>query len=58
MKTYIVFVCGVKKAVIKAANHNAAERKAYKMFPDFAPFNVSVAYTEQFKVLFGDGCSV
>ena len=46
MKTYIVYVCGVEKGYVKAANHYAAERKAFKMFPDFAPYHVSVAYTE------------
>jgi hypothetical protein len=45
MKLYIVYVCGVEKGYVKAANHNAAERKARKMFPDFAAV-VSVAYTE------------
>ena len=46
MKTYIVYVVGVEKGYVKAANHYAAERKAYKMFPDFAPRHVSVVYTE------------
>lgn len=45
MKTYRVFVDGIEMngVIIKAANHNAAEKKARKMFPNN---NVSVEYTE------------
>jgi hypothetical protein len=43
MKTYIVYVDGVERRLIKAANHNAAEKKAQKQYPDK---QVSVAYTE------------
>ncbi len=43
MKTYIVYVDGVEVGLIKAANHNAAEKKAQKKYPNK---HVSVAYTE------------
>lgn len=46
MKTYIVYVKGEEKGMIKAASHNAAEKKARKMYPDEPEFNVSVEYTE------------
>ena len=52
MKNYIVYVNGNKVGMIKAASHNAAEKKAQKMYPDpnigKAPsfHNVSVEYTE------------
>lgn len=28
MKTYIIYVKGIEKGYLKAANHNAAEKKA------------------------------
>ena len=41
---YIVYVDGVEvRPYIKAAGHNAAEKKAQKKYPGK---NVSVAYTE------------
>jgi hypothetical protein len=46
MKTFIVYVDGEelpKTKWIKAANHNAAEKKAQKLYPGK---NVSVSYTE------------
>ncbi len=43
MKTYIVYIDGVEVGMLKAANHNAAEKKAQKKYPGR---NVSVAYTE------------
>lgn len=44
MKTYIVYVDGVEqKQPIKAASHNAAEKKAAAKHPGK---NVSVSYTE------------
>ncbi len=43
MKSYIVYVDGIEKQVIKAKNHNAAEKKAEKIYPGRF---VSVAYTE------------
>ena len=43
MKTYIVYVDGVERNRIKAASHNAAEKRAQKMFPGK---QVSVEYTE------------
>lgn len=45
MKSYRVFVEGIEVTdlIIKAANHNAAEKKARKLFPGS---NVSVEYTE------------
>jgi hypothetical protein len=42
-KTYIVYVDGVETKLITAASHNAAEKKAQRMYPGR---NVSVAYTE------------
>jgi hypothetical protein len=54
MKTYIVYVNGEEKTTIKASSHNAAEKKAQKLYPDpnpglrdwFRAWNVTVAYTE------------
>ncbi len=56
MKTYLVYVNGEEKATIKASSHNAAEKKAQKMFPQpdqsndwlrgGSAWNVTVAYTE------------
>jgi len=51
MKTYIVYVHGIEqKGYIKAANHNAAEKKAQKKYcssPYLAtPSAVTVTYTE------------
>jgi hypothetical protein len=43
MKTYIVYVDGIEQRMIKAASHNAAEKKAQRLYPGS---NVSVAYTE------------
>lgn len=43
MKTYIVYVDGIEVGLIKAASHNAAEKKAQLKYPGK---NVSVAYTE------------
>jgi len=43
MKTYIVYVDGIEVGYIKAASHNAAEKKAQKKHPNR---QVSVAYTE------------
>lgn len=43
MKTYIVYVEGIETGYIRAASHNAAEKKAQKKYPGK---NVSVAYTE------------
>ena len=44
MKTYIVYVDAEEKGMVKAGSHNAAEKKAKKMYPNAA--YVSVAYTE------------
>jgi len=46
MKTYIIYVKGYEKGVIKAASHNAAEKKAWKKFSDYPREQISVAYTE------------
>lgn len=48
MKTYIVYINGEEKGIIKAASHNAAEKKAKVKFPKEAlvPMGVTVAYTE------------
>lgn len=50
MKNYIVYVNGIEVEIIKAASHNAAEKKAQKKYcssPWLAtPSAVSVAYTE------------
>ena len=44
MKTYLVYINGaLTSRIIKAASHNAAEKKAKKLYPSD---NVSVAYTE------------
>lgn len=45
MKTFIVYVKGIEVGYIKAANHNAAEKKAYKKYNGDCR-TVSVAYTE------------
>jgi hypothetical protein len=42
-KTYIVYVDGEEVGIIKAGSHNAAEKKAQKMYPGR---QVSVSYTE------------
>jgi len=44
MKTYIVYCDGVEVGMIKAKSHNAAEKKAKKLYP--RANDVSVAYTE------------
>ena len=46
MKTYIVYVNGNEVGMIKAASHNAAEKKAQAKHPTVLKFHVSVAYTE------------
>jgi hypothetical protein len=54
MKTYIVYLNGVETGYIKAASHNAAEKKAKAkwenekkaLFYDGPKVDVSVAYTE------------
>ena len=46
MKTFILYVQGIEKGYIKAANHNAAEKKAQAMYRFLKPYEVSVAYTE------------
>jgi len=43
MKTYIVYVDGEERGMIKAWSHNAAEKKAQAKYPGKS---VSVAYTE------------
>ena len=43
MKTYLVFVDGISAGTVKAANHNAAEKKAKALYPQNS---VSVEYTE------------
>jgi hypothetical protein len=43
MKTYIVYINGVEAGTIKAASHNAAEKKAQVKNPGK---QVSVEYTE------------
>lgn len=43
MKTYIVYINGVEGGKVKAASHNAAEKKAQAKNPGK---QVSVAYTE------------
>jgi hypothetical protein len=43
MKTYIVYVDGVEVGMLKAASHNAAEKKAGKKYPGK---QVQVTYTE------------
>ncbi len=42
MKTYIVYVNGTEVGYIKAANHNAAEKKAKDKYGQ----NTMVVYTE------------
>lgn len=53
MKTYIVYFNGEEVGTIKAANHNAAEKKAekraekmHKATPWLPKVHVMVAYTE------------
>jgi len=54
MKTYIVYFNGVEVGMVKAASHNAAEKKAQEkanLANEYNPFlppikNVFVAYTE------------
>lgn len=47
MKTYIVYLDGVEVGMIKAASHNAAEKKAKAKYQPAHPGkNVSVEYTE------------
>ena len=43
MKVYIVYVDGIEARMVRAGSHNAAERKAQKLYPGRV---VSVAYTE------------
>lgn len=43
MKTYIVYVDGDEVGMIKASNHNAAEKKAKAKYPNK---QVMVCYTE------------
>lgn len=45
MKTYIVYLSGKEVGYIKASNHNAAEKKAFKKYKgDYK--TISVEYTE------------
>jgi hypothetical protein len=44
MKTYIVYVNGIEVKMIKAGSHNAAEKRAKKLYPDSS--FVAVVYTE------------
>lgn len=49
MKTYIVYVNGVERGMIKASGQNAAEKKAKAKYPKEAaehPLGVTVEYTE------------
>lgn len=49
MKSYLVFIDGVEvpDLVIKAKDHNAAEKKAQKKYANFSPATrVTVEYTE------------
>lgn len=56
MKTYIVYVNGEEKGLIKAASHNAAEKKAKAKYPPSGrkdsllgldiPHDITVVYTE------------
>lgn len=43
MKVYIVYTDGNERGYIRAGSHNAAEKKAQKIYPDR---QVSVEYTE------------
>lgn len=43
MKSYIVYVNGEERGLIKAGSHNSAEKKAQKKYPDQ---HVMVTYTE------------
>jgi hypothetical protein len=45
MKTFIVYLKGVEVGYIKAANHNAAEKKAFQKYNGDCR-TISVAYTE------------
>lgn len=45
MKTYIVYVNGFEREHIKAASHNAAEKKAKKKYKN-PNEQVTVSYTE------------
>jgi len=45
MKTFIVYLKGVEVGYIKAANHNAAEKKAFQKYKGDCR-TISVAYTE------------
>jgi hypothetical protein len=46
MKTYIVYIDGTEVGYIKAASHNAAEKKARKKYKEYSGCNISVVYTE------------
>ena len=46
MKTYIVWVNGNEAGIIKAGGHNAAEKKAQKMYPEVEKHLIQVEYTE------------
>jgi hypothetical protein len=46
MKTYIIYVKGIEVGYLKAANHNAAEKKAQKKYSEVKASEVSVSYTE------------
>ena len=46
MKTYILYVDGVKSGMLRAKDHNAAERKAWAKYPSYDRFRITVAYTE------------
>lgn len=45
-KVYIVYVDGNEVGMLRATNHNAAEKKAQKKYPLKPEYRVSVAYTE------------
>ena len=45
MKIFIVYIKGVEVGYIKAANHNAAEKKAFQKYKGDCR-TISVAYTE------------
>ncbi len=49
MKSYLIFIFDeagreLGSRIIKAAGHNAAEKKAVKLYP--APLKITVEYTE------------
>lgn len=46
MKTFIVYLKGIEVGYIKAANHNAAEKKAQKKYKNYKSYEVCVSYTE------------